>query len=247
MRQRLKRVRLRVQERFTSPNLSGQRAPGRYCTGDRANKHLLCFGPGDAFAELQKIVQVINQTRVVPANLAVPADTDIALLYRTLRHLLRYWSGVPPERKHPGYQRRGRITVVRGYEEVLACLTHEDIDCAGVPNDEEWTVANESKDGFGCLVLKSTISRLTPGELVAFRSTGATSWGLGVVRRARLDQKDHCYVGVQKLALSGCAVMISVPYREDEERARAILMMSDDSVEQQATLLMPLKRFSYSQ
>jgi hypothetical protein len=187
--------------------------------------------------------------------LIVPTDTDVALVYRTLLHLLRYWSLTPPERKQPRRRHSERIGVVYGYEAVVAGVSgsfHESVD---VSNEEEWTIEDESDGGFGAFVPNTRGAWIELGRLIGVRREEGVSWGAGVVRRVTLDEDENCSVGIEMFASGGSVVTIRSAPQKGNRRGSALLPQGElcvllgagGSNAFELTLLMRANVFSYSE
>ena len=233
----------------------GQRAPGRFSTNRKANQNLLCFGPAGATAQIQQMSQFIDHTSILPPELMMPANADVALVYRTLLHLLRYWSSTQPERKRPRRRRNERIGVVHGYAEVVAGVSGRLHESSYVSNEEEWTMEDESEGGFGAFVPNTRGAWIELGSLIGLRREDGVSWGAGVVRRVTLDEEENCSVGIEMFASGGSAVTIRSAPQKGNGRGGALLPQGElcvligagGSSSFEVTLLMRANIFSYSE
>ena len=174
-------------------------APLRIVKPPQATPGLRCFGPGNGLASLQAIVQKVETTRDLPANLGTTKDPDGAL--DVLRHLAMLWSPEPPERKHARHSVKARLTIAHGLTGVL-----EAIGDAGGSLDfeqkaaESWVVENVSAGGFGALVPQAKGDWLRVGTLLAMQPDGGNNWLVGAIRRVNRTSAQEARVGIETLS-----------------------------------------------
>ncbi len=188
--------------------LSGERPPGRLPANSRLTASMRGFGAGEASAEVEQIMQSIDRSQALPPDLALGGDYDPALVQTTLRHLLRYWAPMLPQRKERRRRHVERVSVVHDYEEVVANVGGLFLESPFVSNDEEWVVENESKGGLGVFVSQPNGAWLKVGNLIGIRREEGVSWGAGIVRRVTTDEQANRYIGIEILAHGGAAVTI---------------------------------------
>ncbi len=189
-------------------DLSGERPPGRLPTNPALTPSMRCFGPAEAAAQADHIARFIDEHQVLPLEPSLGGGYDPTLVLATLRHLLRYWAPVLPERKERRRRHLERVTVVHDYEEVVANVGGLFLESPFVSNDEEWVVENESKGGFGAFVPQPNGAWVNVGNLIGVRREDGVSWGAGIVRRVTMDDKGNRYVGIQMLAGGGAVVTV---------------------------------------
>jgi hypothetical protein len=153
-------------------------------------------------------MQSIDRSQALPPDLALGGDYDPALVQTTLRHLLRYWAPMLPQRKERRRRHVERVSVVHDYEEVVANVGGLFLESPFVSNDEEWVVENESKGGLGVFVSQPNGAWLKVGNLIGIRREEGVSWGAGIVRRVTTDEQANRYIGIEILAHGGAAVTI---------------------------------------
>src|SRR5207253_3841330 len=153
-------------------------APLRIVKPPEATPGLRCFGPGNALAGLQSMVQRVEATRDLPSNLGTTQDPEGAL--EVLRHLATLWSPEPPERKHARHSVKSRLAIAHGLAGVLQAVadagTSLDFDQRAT---ESWVVENVSAGGFGAIVPQVKADWLRVGTLLAMQPDGGTNWIVG--------------------------------------------------------------------
>lgn len=239
---------------FYVADLSGRRAPGRYSSARQSDEDIRCFGPADALSRISQTVEHIDQHQAPPADLMIGADIDVNVLHATLRHLLRYWSAVPHERRQRRRRHTERVSVVHGYEDVVANVGGLFLESPFVSDEEEWLIENESEGGgFGAVVSSAEGQWLTVGSLIGLRREEGTAFGAGVVRRIVLDEKNNRYLGIEMLAEGGTAVTILPASMSAKGSAippqgeLCILMGGGAAHTGEVTLMMRASLFSHSQ
>ncbi|TMH70327.1 MAG: hypothetical protein E6H57_07585 [Betaproteobacteria bacterium] len=174
-------------------------APQRIVRPPEASAGLRCFGPGNALASLQAIIQRAEGTRELPQSLGPAADPEAAL--DVLRHLAVLWSPEPPERKHARHMVKSRLTIAHGFAGVL-----EAVGEAGASLDfdqkaaESWVVENVSAGGFGAIVPQAKGDWLRVGALLAMQPDGGNNWLVGAIRRVNRTSAQEARVGIESLS-----------------------------------------------
>ena len=190
-------------------------APQRIVRPPEASAGLRCFGPGNALASLQAIIQRAEGTRELPQSLGPAADPEAAL--DVLRHLAVLWSPEPPERKHARHMVKSRLTIAHGFAGVL-----EAVGEAGASLDfdqkaaESWVVENVSAGGFGAIVPQAKGDWLRVGVLLAMQPDGGTNWLVGAIRRVNRTPAQEARVGIETLSRAPKAVKFRVRGLGDE-------------------------------
>jgi len=238
---------------FYVTDLLGRHAPGRYSGTRKKDEHSRCFGPADAVTGIAQMVDYIDQHKAAPPHLEIGTGIDVGILHATLRHLVRYWSAVPQERKRLRRRHTERVTVVHGYEDVVASVGGLFLESPFVTNEEEWLIENESDGGFGAFVPSGEGQWLKVGSLIALRREEGTAYGAGVVRRIVFDEKSNRYLGIELLAAGGTAVTI-LPASMSAKGSTippqgelCILMATGAANTGEVTLMMRAALFSHSQ
>ncbi|MBV8030718.1 MAG: hypothetical protein JO035_04345, partial [Betaproteobacteria bacterium] len=168
-----------------------------------------------AAAELERMIQRAEASGQLPAAMAGAMEGEAAV--DLLRHLLLYWSPVPPERRHPRHHVKSRLSIVHGFEGVLAALQGAAADKQGAEN---WIVENVSAGGFGAVVPQAKGDWLKIGALLAMQPDGGNNWVIGIVRRVSKSSGSEARVGIETLS-----------------RAPEVLRFSIHGTEQPAVLL----------
>lgn len=234
-------------------DLTGERAPARLPPAPELKPSTRCFGPGDAAAQLVRLAAFVKEHQAMPPEVSLGTDYDATLIQATLRHLQRYWTATPPERKDHRRRHLERVSVVHDFEEVVANVGGLFLESPFVSNDEEWVVENESDGGFGAVVPQPNGSWLKVGDLIGIRREDGVAWGAGIVRRVTVDDKGIRNVGIQMLAAGGAAVTVlsMTPEAKDSRISPdgevCVLLPSGNAQSGEATLLMRAGLFSASQ
>jgi hypothetical protein len=174
-------------------------APQRIVKPPEASAGLRCFGPGNALAAVQAIIQRAEATRELPPSLGPVTDAEAAL--DVLRHLAVLWSPEPPERKHARHMVKSRLTIAHGFAGVLQAVGE-----AGASLDfdqkaaESWVVENVSAGGFGAIVPQAKGDWLRVGALLAMQPDGGNNWLVGAIRRVSRISAQEARVGIESLS-----------------------------------------------
>jgi hypothetical protein len=174
--------------------------PLRIVKPPQAAPAVRCFGPGNAMASLQAMIQKNEAMRELPPS-GVLQDPDAAL--EVLKHLAMLWSPEPPERRHPRHSVKSRLTVTHGLAGVLDALGDgaESLDF-NAKAAESWVVENVSAGGFGAIVPQVKTDWLRVGEILALQPDGGTNWIVGVIRRVSRTTANEARVGIETLSRS---------------------------------------------
>lgn len=168
------------------------------------------FGPGTAYERLQALIERLAGGGNVPTDINLGGDFDVETVLEVLRHLLRQWAVVPPERSGERRQSYSRLQVVHDMERLLGVLGARG-ESPGLDDvAESWTVENESESGFGAVIPASRGDWIRVGSMLGFRYEDGNAWGVGVVRRLVNTEDNQRYVGIQTLA-RGCTPVRLVP------------------------------------
>jgi hypothetical protein len=136
----------------------------------------------------------------------VPVGLESACGGRSLmggiQHLLRHWSDASPVRRYRRHMLGGKLTAVRGIEDLRQLFTGESVSYLA-----EWEFRDASRGGIGASVPAGASVPVNVGELVGILPHDGEAWQLGVVRRAWLEC-DAMQVGLE--ALSQRPVLASI-------------------------------------
>ena len=180
-------------------DLNRAMAPLRIVKPPEASPTLRCFGPGNALAALQAMIQRTEATRELPANLGPTPDHEAAL--EVLRHLAMLWSPEPPERKHARHNVKSRLAIAHGFAGVLQVLGDGEASLDfDQRNAESWVVENVSAGGFGAIVPQVKSDWLRVGVLLAMQPDGGTNWVVGAIRRVNRISAQEARVGIETLS-----------------------------------------------
>lgn len=175
-------------------------APQRLSKAPQPAPGLRYFGASGVVSAVEGMIQRLESTRQLPPNLAAAGFTEPESALELLRHLLMYWSPLPPERKHPRHSVKSRLSIVHGFEGVVGALdpsTSLDFDKQAAEN---WIVENVSAGGFGAVVSQAKGDWLKIGALLAMQPDGGNNWVVGMVRRVSKISNQEARVGIQTLS-----------------------------------------------
>jgi hypothetical protein len=159
-----------------------------------------CFGPGEAYAELESLRERVRASRSVPPELNLGASYEAQTVVEVIEHLLTYWSPHPPPRKFKRHAVKTRLSVSHGFDGLLAMLgAGGSLDFGGV-GGESWIVENVSAGGFGAVVPQLKGDWLRVGALIAMQPEGGTNWLVGLVRRVHKTSAREAQVGIETLS-----------------------------------------------
>ncbi|MBM3393880.1 MAG: hypothetical protein FJY37_04450 [Betaproteobacteria bacterium] len=192
---------------FCSDLGTGQ-PPTRMSTSTRITPGTRFFGASRACQDiLMPLITTLSQGRPVPKEVNLGIHPGAALVMQTAQHLARHWSLEPPRRGAVREKRLEKVSVVHGFDEVVANAGGLFLDYPFVSNDESWTVENEG-GGLGMFVTRPHGSWLRAGTLVAVRRDERVTWSVGIVRRVTSDADGNHLAGVEIISESGTAVTI---------------------------------------
>lgn len=181
-------------------DLAAAMAPQRATKPPPAAPGLRCFGPGPAARALGALIERIDATGEVPADLNLGASHAPATVLDVMQHLAAVWSPELPERKNVRHSVKSRLTVAHGFEGVLDALGGAGTLAFDQRAEESWVVEDVSAGGFGALVPQMRGEWLRVGTLLAMQPEGGTNWVVGAVRRVNRISDRETRVGIQTLS-----------------------------------------------
>lgn len=207
-------------------DLDASKSPARLVQRIEMKPGIRFFGPGNAAAELEKLLQQIRADGVVPSWINLGGDYEAEQVVEVLKHLARYWAPTPPAR---GEERRSsvdKISVVHSFDEIVSTISGDSVDLSFDTIAETWAVQNESEGGYGAVLPYAKSEWLKVGTLLGVKLEDGAAWGVGIVRRlSSLDDKNR-YVGIQVLA-RGATVVELAPVNAAGNRQSALLLPSN--------------------
>jgi hypothetical protein len=198
-------------------NLAEPRAPVRRITVEGAAPSLRYFGAGEGLAQLNALIEQVQQSGAIPADVNLGGIQEKNLVVSVLKHLAMYWSDKPPARSSERRQTAGSVTVVPGFSEILNTLdpaTGDDLDFSqdgSSPATENWVIVNVSEGGYGAIVPPKKSEWLKVGTLVGLQSETSKHWGVGLVRRISSDEHQQRRVGVQLVTKAALPIKVGKP------------------------------------
>ena len=181
-------------------DLTRAMAPARAARAPQPGPGLRWFGAGSALEEAHAQAERLMVGGALPSDLGLGAGDEPQAALELLRHLHLYWSPQAPERKTQRHAVKSRLSVVYGYESVVAVLGGSDSLDFDNRNAESWIVENVSAGGFGAMVPQLKGDWLRVGALLALQPEGGNNWVLGVVRRVNKVTGQQAHVGIETLS-----------------------------------------------
>jgi hypothetical protein len=147
-----------------------------------------------------------------------------------LSQIHRDWSGKPAERAHERQKTNARLTVVPGFDHIVAVLEHveeDPFDFTEKSNAESWLANDVSEGGFGAVIPAVNADWVSVGNVAGIENQATGDWAVGMVRRVERLDGGQQQIGVQVLSRSAQAVRVM---REDyaEEPLRITQRMPMD-------------------
>ncbi|MBS1138087.1 MAG: hypothetical protein H6R11_2041 [Proteobacteria bacterium] len=169
---------------------------------------------------VKKLVGQIDglERGIMPAKLGLPRNASQPEYLALLRELAKLWSA-PPSRRHPRTHFRPRVDVVLGCTALRAFIagpafrrrTQDGPVSADAEGEmTEWTVTNESPDGFALRYVGGNTGEVRVGEILAIRPRGSSAMHIAIVRRAT-STVASLEIGVQMLASRAAAATVNLP------------------------------------
>ena len=207
-------------------DLGASKSPARMIQRVAMTPGMRFFGPGNAAAELEKLIVTVRADGAVPSWINLGGNYQPELVMEVLKHLARYWSPVPPARGEERRSSVNKISVVHDFDEIIATISGDSSDLSFGAIAETWAVENESEGGFGAVLAHAKSEWLKVGTLLGVKIEDGAAWGVGIVRRlSSVDDKNR-YVGIQVLA-KGATVVELAPVNAAGSRQSAVLLPSN--------------------
>ncbi len=155
---------------------------------------------------------------ILPAKLGLPRIAARPEYLPLLRELAKLWSA-PPSRRHPRMRFHPRVDVVLGCTALRAFIAgpafHRRTQDGPIAADAEgemteWSVTNESPDGFALRYVGGNTGEVKVGEILAIRPRGSSAMHIAIVRRAT-STVASLEIGVQMLASRAAATTVNLP------------------------------------
>jgi hypothetical protein len=201
--------------------------PKRLTQTPPASPGLRFFAAGAAIGQLDGMIRVV-EGGAVPADLNLGGSYEPEKVLGVLRHLKLYWAATPPVRKNDRYEVKHRLTVVNGFEGILARLKAG----AGAAGGESWVTENISAGGIGATLDKAQSDWLRIGKLVGLSVEGGSgACSVGMVRRCNRLPQQQASVGVRTFAKESFAVTLG-----DREQLEALLLNDGRTLREEALI-----------
>lgn len=201
--------------------------PKRLTETPPASPGLRFFAAGAAIGQLDNMIRVV-EGGAVPADLNLGGTYEPEKVLGVLRHLKLYWAATPPVRKNDRYAVKHRLTVVNGFEGILARLKGNGGDAGA----ESWVTENISAGGIGATLGKGQSDWLRIGRLVGLSVEGGSgACSVGMVRRCNRLQQQETSVGVRTFAKESFAVALGGREQQDA------LLLNDGRALKEETLI----------
>lgn len=220
--------------------------PVRELAGIRPPLTARRFGAGGAEEELQQLLRKGQRGTSARAELGLQSVSD-EMLETTLRHLLRYWYELPPDRRHARQRRANGVVVVHGFERVAAHVGNMLVQSPLMSNEEVWIVENVADGGVGAVAKRPHGAWVSVGTLLAYRYADGAIWHAGIVRHLNEDDDQTLGVGIQVVAQGGVAISVrTVNTRSDlsDNGVLCVWLASAGCKADEMQLLMPASLYS---
>lgn len=177
------------------------------------------FATTAGHADIQAMLQRIDQTGELPREVDLGGNTDVRVVREVLKHLALNWAPKPPVRKSERRRIQARMMVAHGFAPLVELMQGgnapvEFLVGSTPPDTETWVVENMSAGGFGAVIPQVKGDWLKIGSLLAVQPDtqgGARGpWDLAIVRRLSREgeggAKTQASAGVQILARQAITV-----------------------------------------
>jgi hypothetical protein len=211
-------------------DLKNPRVPALLSRAPEANAERIYIGAGAAVDALCTALAYIEDTGKTPPELGFTYPIDLEFLTPVLSQIHRDWSGKPAERAHERQKTNARLTVVPGFDHIVAVLEHveeDPFDFTEKSNAESWLANDVSEGGFGAVIPAVNADWVSVGNVAGIENQATGDWAVGMVRRVERLDGGQQQIGVQVLSRSAQAVRVM---REDyaEEPLRITQRMPMD-------------------
>lgn len=230
-------------------DLLASRAPYRVGEGSSPTRTMRFFGPGDASMLVERLIERVNQTNTVPAELGLIGDFHPGLVLEVLHHLARQWSPHPPSRAEMRTRVLSTVNVAHGFDQVVRAMAVEMGSSALDDIAESWTVENESTGGFGAALPAREGDWLQVGMLLASKPTWPAAWSVGLIRRLSTDNSGRREVGVQILARGAVAAeLLPMPATQHSTPLPGVLLPTEGQrqIGGEVTVIVPRNSINWS-
>ena len=183
-------------------DLNGGMSPARMLAQPPRDARLFHFGAGPALDEVQKALETIEETGVLPSQLNLNAGTRNDEVTDTLLHLAFNWDKDLPARDSERRKVASTLQVLHGFDGVLtAGGVDATASAPGTGLQETWVVENASAEGYGMIVPERRGEWLQVGVVLGLLPESENpQWGAGIVRRVETDVHGQRRVGIQVIS-----------------------------------------------
>jgi hypothetical protein len=184
------------------------------------------FQPEDLILRCSALVERLSaqvralEAQEVPAKLGLPKAAAQPQYVSMLKSALSLWAA-PRTRRFPRNRFHPRVDVVVGFLGLWNFLTgaahrrragdERPVTSAAQMALSEWSVTNESPDGFAFRYLAGNVAVVRVGDILGVRARDAANIQVCVVRRALADALNSLEVGAQVLGSRAQAAIIALP------------------------------------
>lgn len=178
------------------------------------------YGPGKAGAQAEKLIELIQARHEIPAELELDEDFGVEMVVEVLRHLARQWASIPPARNEEREPTTARLHLVHDFDSVLKSAQSLGRSPALEREIETWTMRDVSEGGVAAVLPIGAYEWARVGTLIATRTEGKVSWGVGVIRRMTTNGERQRVVGIQMLSKGASAVELFPADTQSVEQAQ---------------------------
>lgn len=202
-------------------------APERYTPVSMVRSGARFFGAGRVMGQIDELVTRLAGGDIVPGEMNLHGISDMGAVIHVLEHLGRHWWGRRPERRAERRRSLSQIGVVHGFDEIMTCLSSDEIVEQMRPPAETWSVENESDNGYGAVLPMSHGEWLHVGKVLAVKASDTRIWAVGIVRRLAAQEGGQRNVGIELLARG--ARLVTLHQRTDAQKTWKALLLPSHS------------------
>ena len=220
-------------------------APERYAPVSVMRSGARFFGAGRVMGQIDDLVSRLAGGEIVPREMNLEGISDMGAVIHVLEHLGLHWGGRRPERRAERRRSLSQIGVVHGFDEIMTCLSSDEITEQMSPPAQTWNVENESDGGYGAVLPGSQGEWLHVGKVLAVKPSDSRVWAVGVVRRLAAQEGGQRSVGIELLARG--ARIVTLHRRTDSRQTWKALLLPSQSTGNvslgEVSLLLPAGSF----
>ena len=220
--------------------------PERYTAVAVVRSGARFFGAGRVMAQIDELVSQVAGGEIPPRDMNLDKVGDMGAVIHVLEHLGRHWWERRPERRAERRRSLAQIGVVHGFDEIMKCVSSEDMADLLRPPSQTWSVENESDAGYGAVLPMGQGDWLHVGRILAVKPADTRIWAIGIVRRLAAQEGGQRHVGIELLARG--ARPVTLRRRTDSQNTWQALLLpahsGGDASLGEVSLLLPMGSFT---